>query len=339
MWLNNVWFYLFVAIVCGYIILDGFDLGVGILYLVFARSDEERRVSLNSIGPIWDGNEVWLVVAGGALFGAFPIVYATLFSGFYTAFMLVLLVLILRTVAIEFRSKRESPGWRGTWDGVFSLASVALAVLLGVAFGNIVNGVPIDGQGQITIKNVLELLHPIPLLLGAATIAMLALHGSIYLAMKSEGALERRVRHSFPLLFVIFGVLGVATAIVMALFEHHLMAIYEQVWPLIVPIAAVAAFVACWVLLRMGRNFQAFLCSSAMIALLILSVAIGLYPNLLVSTTDPGYSLTLSNAASAPATLGVMLACALIGMPFVLLYTAAVNYIFRGKVRLSTHSY
>jgi cytochrome bd ubiquinol oxidase subunit II len=339
MWLNTVWFYLFVLIVCGYVILDGFDIGVGVLYLVFARNDEERRISLNSIGPIWDGNEVWLVVAGGVLFGAFPIVYATLFSGFYSALMLVLLVLILRTVAIEFRSKREAPAWRSTWDAVFFTASAVLAILLGVALGNIVNGVPLDGQGQITIKSILDLLHPFPLLVGAATIAMLALHGSMYLAMKTDGVLQQRVRRSLPLLFGIFAVLGVATALAMVLFEHHVMAVYESVWPLIIPLGAAAAFVACWMLLRRGQDFKAFVCSAAMIVLLILSISIGLYPNLLISSTSSSYNLTLANAASAPATLEVMLVFALIGIPFVLCYTAGVNYIFRGKVKLSPESY
>src|SRR6187455_2907954 len=149
--LADLWFGLFVLIIAGYLILDGFDMGVGILHLPLARSDHERRTLLNSIGPVWDGNEVWLVLAGGVLFAVFPFVYASLFSGFYLAFMLVLLVMILRTVAIEFRSKEASPRWRSAWDTVFWLASVGLALLLGVAFGNVLSGVPLDGEGNITI--------------------------------------------------------------------------------------------------------------------------------------------------------------------------------------------
>jgi cytochrome d ubiquinol oxidase subunit II len=339
MWLNNVWFFLFVAIITGYVILDGFDLGVGILHVFHARTDEERRITLNSIGPIWDGNEVWLVTGGGALFGAFPIVYATLFSGFYSALMLLLLVIILRTVAIEFRSKRESRGWRNTWDLIFFLASVVLAVLLGVAFGNIVNGVPVDGQGQITIKSLLDLLRPFDLLIGATTVAMLALHGAIYLTMKTDGELQSRVRRSIPWLFGVFGVLGLATVMLLVLREHHIVAVYEQIWPLIFPLGAAVAFVGAWANLRHGRDFYGFLCSAAMIAFLIFAVAVGLYPNLLISTTDPSYSLTVSNAASGQKTLAIMLAFALIGIPFVLLYTAGVYYLFRGKVRLSAESY
>ena len=177
--LADLWFVLFVAIIGGYIVLDGFDLGVGMLHPFAAKEDRERRIVLNSIGPIWDGNEVWLVIGGGVLFAAFPIVYASLFSGFYAAMMLVLLCLILRTVAIEFRGQREEARWRQSWDLVFSVASVGLAVLLGVAFGNIVQGVPLDQQGNITITNLLDLLHPFALLIGATTVAMLAVHGAL----------------------------------------------------------------------------------------------------------------------------------------------------------------
>src|SRR5512147_468877 len=149
MGLNELWFVIFVVVIAGYLILDGFDMGVGILHPFVAKTDEERRVMLNSIGPVWDGNEVWLVLAGGVLFAAFPLVYASLFSGFYLAMMLVLLVLILRTVAIEFRSKRPSPRWRSFWDIVFFAASLGIALLLGVAFGNIMEGVPLDAAGNI----------------------------------------------------------------------------------------------------------------------------------------------------------------------------------------------
>ena len=188
MWLNNVWYVLFVAIVAGYLIMDGFDLGVGILHMFVAKTDTERRINLNSIGPVWDGNEVWLILAGGVLFAAFPLVYASLFSGFYGAMMLVLLVLILRTVAIEFRSKRPGSRWRTAWDLVFAISSFGIALLLGVAFGNIMLGVPINQQGYM-FPDLLALLSPYALLIGLTTVFMLALHGSIYLSMKTEGEL------------------------------------------------------------------------------------------------------------------------------------------------------
>ena len=187
MTLNDVWFLLFIFIIAGYLILDGFDMGVGILLIPFARTDVERRTFLNSIGPVWDGNEVWLVLGGGVLFAVFPLVYASLFSGLYLAFVLVLLVMILRTVALEFRSKEDGRGWRTTWDGVFAAASIGLAFLLGVAFGNILGGLPIDADGNIS-TGLIALLTPFALLVGATTVAMFAVQGGIYLLIKTDGA-------------------------------------------------------------------------------------------------------------------------------------------------------
>ena len=188
--LSDVWFALFVLIVAGYLILDGFDMGVGILHLPLARTDMERRTLLNSIGPVWDGNEVWLVLAGGVLFAVFPLVYASLFSGFYLAFMLVLLVMILRTVASSSGARSRSPRWRSAWDTVFGLASVGLALLLGVAFGNVLSGVPLNAEGNITI-GLVEMLSPFALLVGVTTVAMFAGHGAIYLVMKTRATSRR----------------------------------------------------------------------------------------------------------------------------------------------------
>src|SRR5262245_56162399 len=184
--LADLWFVLFILIISAYLVLDGFDLGVGILHPFVARTDGERRVVLNAIGPIWDGNEVWLVVGGGVLFAAFPIVYAALFSGFYGAIMLVLLCLITRTVAIEFRSKMTSPGWRAVWDYVFFGSSLGLAVLLGVALGNIARGIPLNQAGEVEVANIFDLLNPFALLVGLTSIAMVTLHGAMYLNLKTE---------------------------------------------------------------------------------------------------------------------------------------------------------
>ena len=339
MTLADIWFVLFILIVSGYLILDGFDMGVGILHVPLARTDMERRTFLNSIGPVWDGNEVWLVLAGGVLFACFPLVYASLFSGFYLAFMLVLLVMILRTVALEFRSKEQSTRWRSTWDTVFCVASAGLALLLGVAFGNVLSGVPLDANGDIRVS-LIDLLTPFALLVGVTTVAMLASHGAIYLVMKTDGELQARIERVLPRLLVTFFVLNTLVVVAMVLFRQDITERYtNDIWPVFFPAAALVALIGAWTFVRRGETFRAFICSSAMIALLIVSGAVGIYPNLLISTTDPAYNLTVTNAASADNTLTVTLIVALIGMPFVLLYTAGVYWFFRGKATVDSHGY
>jgi cytochrome bd ubiquinol oxidase subunit II len=339
MWLNVVWYILFVVIIAGYVILDGFDMGVGILHLLVAKTDEERRISINSIGPIWDGNEVWLITGGGALFAAFPMVYASLFSGFYTALMLVLLVLILRTVAIEFRSKRPAASWRFAWDVTFCVASLLMALLFGVAFGNVLGGVALDAQGNIT-SGLLALLNPFALVVGVTTVFMLALQGGVYLTMKTGGELQARVRRVVPVAMLVFFILNTLVVLATVVFEPQIYHQYRTYpWLVIFPAAALAALVAAWWFLRKGDDLKSFIGTSAMIACLILSGAAGLFPNLLISTIDSAYNLTIYNAASQPNTLTVMLIIALIGIPFVLLYTAGIYYIFRGKVELGPRSY
>jgi cytochrome bd ubiquinol oxidase subunit II len=337
--LNEVWFALFVLVIAGYLILDGFDMGVGILLLPLARNDVERRTFLNSIGPVWDGNEVWLILGGGVLFAVFPLAYASLFSGMYVAFVLVLLVLILRTVALEFRSKEESPRWRSTWDAVFGGASFGLALMLGIAFGNVLSGLPVDADGNFS-SGLIGLLTPFALLVGVTTVAMFAVHGGIYLMIKTDGELHDRIRRMIPRLMIAFFLLNTLVVIAMVLFRQQITERYfADIWPVIFPAAALAALGGAWVLVRRGDAFRAFLCSSAMIGLLLISGGIGLFPNLIVSTLDESYSLTIYNAASAENTLVVTLIVALIGMPFVLLYTTGVYYIFRGKTVVDTHGY
>jgi cytochrome bd ubiquinol oxidase subunit II len=337
--LNEVWFALFVLVIAGYLILDGFDMGVGILLLPLARNDVERRTFLNSIGPVWDGNEVWLILGGGVLFAVFPLAYASLFSGMYVAFVLVLLVLILRTVALEFRSKEESPRWRSTWDAVFGGASFGLALMLGIAFGNVLSGLPVDADGNFS-SGLIGLLTPFALLVGVTTVAMFAVHGGIYLMIKTDGELHDRIRRMIPRLMIAFFLLNTLVVIAMVLFRQQITERYfADIWPVIFPAAALAALGGASVLVRRGDAFRAFLCSSAMIGLLLVSGGIGLFPNLIVSTLDESYSLTIYNAASAENTLVVTLIVALIGMPFVLLYTTGVYYIFRGKTVVDTHGY
>ena len=338
--LADLWFVLFILIIAAYLVLDGFDLGVGILHPFVARTDGERRVVLNAIGPIWDGNEVWLVVGGGVLFAAFPIVYAALFSGFYGAMMLVLFCLITRTVAIEFRSKMGSAGWRAVWDYVFFGASLGLAVLLGVALGNIARGIPLNEAGEVEVSNIFDLLNPFALLVGLTSIAMVTMHGALYLNLKTEGMLQERVQRLVPISMAIFAVLAAVTGAAVFLQEDPIADGYlANPWRFIFPIAAAAAFVGAWLRFRGGREAIALGLSGTTIALVIIAVGAGLYPNLLVSTTDPAFNMTTTNASSADNTLSILLIVAIIGIPFVLTYTSGVYYIFRGKVHLSHDSY
>lgn len=337
--LNELWFILFIVIIGGYLILDGFDMGVGALHLVAARTDPERRALLNSIGPVWDGNEVWLILGGGVLFAIFPFAYASLFSGLYLAFMLVLVVLIFRTVTFEFRSQRTSATWRTIWDVSFSLSSVVLALLLGVAFGAVISGLPLGADGEIS-TNLIELLTPFNLLVGVTTVAMFAMHGALYLIMKTGDELQTRIRGMLPWLmglFVVLNTVMVVFSIALDLpFTHRYL---EQLWPVIFPAAALAAMAAVWYLVQRQRFFWAFVASSVMILFLIVAGGIGMHPNLIISSVDQAYNLTIFNAASEEPTLIVALIIALIGMPFVLLYTAGVYWIFQGKVSVDSTSY
>lgn len=336
--LNLIWFVLLGALFAGYAVLDGFDLGVGIVH-PFVRGDTERRLALNSIGPVWDGNEVWLVTAGGALFAAFPEAYATAFSGFYTAFMLLLATLIFRAVAIEFRSKRPSPAWRRAWDGVFFAGSLGVTLLLGVTFGNLIAGVPIDADRNI-VMGLPDLLHPYALLVGVTTVSLFALHGSIYLALKTEGEMQRRVRGWVRPLTVWFVLSYATTTLATLLFQPHMVErIRQQPYWFGVALLSLLAIANIPREIFRGREFRAFLSSAATIVLLLALAAIGLFPTLLRSVPIEAHSLTIYNAASSRRTLGIMLTIALIGAPVVLTYTTVIYWIFRGKVKLGPHSY
>ncbi|CAB4530592.1 unannotated protein [freshwater metagenome] len=339
MWLNTTWFVLYVVIIAGYVILDGFDLGVGMLSPFLSRDDTDKRILLNSIGPVWDGNEVWLVLGGGALFAAFPLVYASLFSGFYTAMMLVLFVLILRTVAIEFRSKRQSARWRALWDWVFFGSSFGITLLLGVALGNVIQGVALDQDGNMSV-NLVDLLNPYSIAVGVAAVAMLCLHGAIFLTQKVEGELLERVTKLIPkLMAVFFTLMTLLIAWTLFLDEEITTNYRDRLWIGIFPLLGLLAVLASWRFISQKQYLSGFVSSACMIALLLATVAAGMYPVLIPSSTNPAYDLTVTNAASASETLTVMLVIAVIGMPFVLMYTAGVYFFFRGKVRLDEESY
>jgi cytochrome d ubiquinol oxidase subunit II len=336
--LNAVWFVLVGLLIAGYAVLDGFDFGVGMLH-PFVRGDEERRLSINAIGPVWDGNEVWLVTAGGALFAAFPEAYATAFSGFYSAFMLLLLALIFRAVSIEFRSKRASASWRAFWDYAFSASSFGAALLLGVAFGNVIVGVPMDTRRNMTMAFV-DLLTPYPLIVGGTTVALFALHGAIYLVLKTEGEMQARVRRWVRPLMITFILAYAITTLATLLYMPHMIdRIRARPILFAVPVATVLIVANIPREIFHGRDFRAFVSSSMTIVLLMALVGLGLYPTLLRSSTDPTLSLTAYNAASSQTTLNIMLLIAAIGVPIVLLYTTAIYWIFRGKTRLGSHSY
>jgi cytochrome d ubiquinol oxidase subunit II len=336
--LNTAWFILVGVLFTGYAILDGFDLGVGALHL-FTKKDEDRRILLNAIGPVWDGNEVWLVTGGGALFAAFPDVYATVFSGFYLAFILLLVALIFRAVAIEFRSKQPMRWWRQMWDVGFAFGSVLSGLLIGVAMGNIAWGVPIDERGEFA-GTFLGLLGPYPLLLGVTTVALFAMHGAIYATMKTEGELHERLRGWINNTIIFFIICYAVTTMATLLYVPHMAArVRANPWLFSIALLNMLTIANIPREVTRRRHGRAFLSSCvAMISLMAL-FGLEMYPNLVLSNPNPANSLTIHNAASSQKTLGIMLTIALIGVPVVLAYTGSIYWIFRGKVKLDRMSY
>jgi len=336
--LNAVWFVLVGVLFTGYALLDGFDLGVGALHL-FTKNDEERRIMINAIGPVWDGNEVWLVTGGGALFAAFPAVYATVFSGFYLAFMLLLVALIFRAVAIEFRSKQPMRWWRQMWDVGFAFGSILSSFLIGVAMGNIAWGVPIDEQGEFA-GTFLGLLHPYAILLGFTTVALFMMHGALYVVMKTEGELHDKVRGWVNNTIIFFIVCYAVTTMATLIYVPHMaVRIREHPWLFSVAVLNMLAIANIPREIQRGRDFRAFLSScAAMIALMTL-FGLEMFPHMVLSNPNPDNSLTIYNAASSSKTLSIMLTIALIGVPIVLTYTVCIYWIFRGKVKLDKMSY
>ena len=336
--LNTTWFILIGALFTGYAMLDGFDLGVGALHL-FTKTDEERRVMLNAIGPVWDGNEVWLVTGGGALFAAFPNVYATVFSGFYLAFVLLLVALIFRGVAIEFRSKQPMRWWRQMWDVGFSAGSIVSSLLIGVAMGNIAWGIPLDDRGEFA-GTFLSLLGPYPLLLGVTTVVLFMMHGAIYALMKTEGELHDRLRQWINHCIIFFIICYAVTTMATLLYVPHMAArVRENPWLFSIALANMLAIANIPREFHHGRDGRAFLSSCATIVTLMALFAVNIFPNMIYSRPNPENSLTIYNAASSPKTLGIMLVIAGVGIPVVLAYTVSIYWIFRGKVKIDRMSY
>lgn len=329
--LNLIWFVLLGILLAGYAILDGFDLGVGILHPL-ARTDEERHLLMSAIGPIWDGNEVWLITFGGALFAAFPEAYSTIFSAFYTPFMLLLFCLIFRGVSLEFRSKLQAGLWRNLWDYAFFVASLLASFLFGVTTANGLLGIPLDERGEFT-GGIWDLLGPYPVLIGLLTVAMFALHGGLYLHLKTEGGTQRLffrwIWHSWGIYLVLWNLSTMYTLVKIPRATQNFELAPWAVAVVVVNVLAMANIPRCIFLRKVG---QAFVSSALTIACQVMLVGIALYPNLVTASNNESHSLTIYTAASSQLTLWIMLVIAVIGMPLVVSYTAIVYWTFRGKV-------
>lgn len=321
-----VWFVLIAVLWLGYLVLEGFDFGVGMLLPVLGREDRRRRVMINTIGPVWDGNEVWVIVAGGATFAAFPEWYATLFSGFYLPLLLILAALIVRGVAFEWRGKVNDDRWRRRADWAIIVGSYVPALLWGVALANIVHGVPIDADKQFT-GTVLTLLNPYALLGGLTTLGLFALHGAVFVALKTDGPVREDAGRLAERLAVPVGVV----AGVFALWTQLALG---KTWTWVAVVVAAAALLGVVRATRVRREGRAFALTTVTIASAVVLLFGSLFPAVMPSTTDPAYSLTIENASSSPYTLMVMTWIAVAMLPFVLLYQGWTYWVFRRRITL-----
>jgi cytochrome bd ubiquinol oxidase subunit II len=325
MGLDELWFVLIAVLWTGFFVLEGFDFGVGMLHTVVGKTDVERRVAINTIGPFWDGNEVWLITAGAAIFAAFPSWYATMFSGFYLALLLVLVALMGRGVAFEYRGKGLSPRWSNTWTWVLTLGSALVPLLLGVAFGDLLHGLPIDKSGNFT-GNFFDLLTPFGLWVGLTMLAVCLLQGATFLTLKTTDDVRERSR-SLALRLVWPVSLVVA---VFALWSG--IAYGHSIFALLLQIVAVLAVVSTFWLLGAGREGWAFVANAIAVGLIPASIFVDLHPNVMVSSTNTAFNLTVSNSAAGHYSLQVMTVAAVIFLPIVLLYQAWNYYVFRKRV-------
>jgi len=334
----TLWLLVVGGVFTGYAILDGFDLGAGALHLFF-RKEKSRRIALNAIGPVWDGNEVWLVIGGGTLFAGFPVVYANMFSAFYIPFMLFLVMLIFRAIGIEVRSKEPGKLWRKFWDVSYSVASILIAFLLGVVVGNIVQGIPLDEQ-HLYRGSWLGFLNPYALMVGITTVALFSMHGAIYLTMKTEDLLYEKLTRLVKGTTIFFVVsLVVVTLYTLLYIPHMTDDISSHPSMFLIPLVMILAVANVTRQISRGKYLYAFLSSSVVIASLLVILALELYPVLIFAPNDAANSITIYNAASSEKSLGIMLTFAVIGVPLVATYTAFVFYTFRGKVKLDEASY
>ena len=324
MQLHDVWFVLIAILWIGYFFLEGFDFGVGILTKLLARDEPERRVLINTIGPVWDGNEVWLLTAGGATFAAFPAWYATLFSGFYLALLAILVCLIVRVLAFEYRAKRSDPRWKRNWEHAIFWTSFFPAFLWGVAFANIVHGVKINAAGDYA-GNVLDLLNPYALLGGLVTLFLFTFHGAVFVALKTLGDIRTRAR-TYAL------TLGLITAALALAFLIWTQTSSGDTWSLISAAIAVVALLAALALNQLGREGWAFIFSGLTIVAAVAMLFLALFPDVMPSSLNPAWSLTVSNASSSHYTLKVMTWVAGIMTPVVLIYQSWTYWVFRKRI-------
>jgi cytochrome d ubiquinol oxidase subunit II len=322
--LTTVWFCLIALLWMGYFVLEGFDFGVGMLLPVLAKNDRERRVLINTIGPVWDGNEVWLLTAGGATFAAFPEWYATLFSGFYLPLFLILIALIVRGVAFEYRHQRPGATWAGWWDRAVIVGSLLPAVLWGVAFANIVRGVPIDADKEFT-GNLFTLLNPFGLLGGLVTLTLFLTHGAMFVALKTDGDIRHRAR-------ALAVRLGAVAAVLAVVFLAWTQAETGNAGSAVLFVVAALALVAGLVMAARGREGWAFLGTFVTLATAVAGLFVGLFPDVMPTTLADGVSLTTTNAAATPYTLKVMTIVAAIFAPCVVAYQAWSYWVFRRRI-------
>jgi cytochrome bd ubiquinol oxidase subunit II len=357
-----IWWALLGILLIGFAVMDGFDLGVAILLPYVARTDIERRIAINTVGPVWEGNQVWLILGGGAIFAAWPMLYATAFSGFYLAMFLVLAALILRPVAFKFRSKVEHPRWRGIWDAAIFVGGLVPALIFGVAFGNVIVGVPFRFDDTLRMSyegGLFGLLNPFALVSGLISVGMLTLHGASYLALKASGPVANRAveaaRLMAPITIVLFLVAGIWVAfgiegyVITSQLPHDAPSnpLSKQVmqqagawlanyrtfpWMMAAPVVAVGALAVTPAILHAGRAGLAFVTSGVGVAAIIATAGLSIFPFMLPSSLDPHASLTVWDASSSHLTLKIMLFVTAIFLPLILLYTAWVYRVLRGPI-------
>jgi cytochrome d ubiquinol oxidase subunit II len=332
------WFLVIGGLITGYGVLDGFDLGAGALHLFFNK-EESRRVALNAIGPVWDGNEVWLVIAGGALFAGFPLVYGVILSTFYVPFMLFLVALIFRAISIEFRSKEPMHWWRKLWDISYMASSTFITLLLGLILGNLIQGLPVNEKHEFT-GDLFTFFNPYAILIAVTTLSLFMLHGSIYLTMKTENRLYAKltilVNNCSKFFILCFILTSMATLIYIPHMTHEFKRHPEL---FVLPLVAVLAVLNIKRNIDGRRYFIAFIFSSVTTSILLILFAIGLYPQIILSTLNPDWNISIYQAAASPKSLRIMLLIAAIGTPLVISYTVFVFWTFRGKVKLNEMSY